>query len=104
MVHTSGFFTNYSDADLLTLLIKDNNDILNSTSTLNIIQRFTYKKSDTFGVKIAVYPISFSRIMKNGDIRIGWEVCQVAEAFGILRCFRCNEYNHGSEKCTKPVS
>ena len=70
MIRISGFFTNYSDADLLKLLIKDNNDILNSTSTLKIIQRFTYKKSETYGVKIAVDPISFSRIMKNGDIRI----------------------------------
>ena len=104
MLRISGFFNNYADADLLTVLIKDNNELLNSTSQLKIIQRFSYKKSNTFGVKLLVDPVSFGKIMKSGEIRIGWEICQVAEAFSILRCYKCNEYNHASDKCTKLIS
>ena len=67
---------------------------------MKIVQQFSLTRSNTFGVKLAIDSNSFKNVMRSKEVRLGWDVCPVYEAFSILRCYNCNGFNHIALKCT----
>lgn len=45
-------------------------------------------------------PNTFNKIMQARKLKIGWAICKVYEHFSLMRCYKCNGYNHKAEKCT----
>ena len=85
MIRITGFLNNYDDTELLDI-IKNHNEY--------IIWK-DLKRSNSYG-KLQVDPLSFSKIMRKNNIRIGWDICRVSEGFGIVRCY--NAYDHISSR------
>lgn len=104
MIRITGFLNTYTDEELLNMIRNHNRSIVGNNSALKVIQRYNFKRSNSYGAKIQVDPVTFSKIMNNKNVRIGFETCNVTEGFGIIRCFKCNDYNHVSAKCTSDTS
>ena len=104
MVRIIGISSFYEDNILLEYIKSHNPKIFSSDSTIKVLQRYRFSRSDTFGVKLEVDAEAFAKCMHYQRIRIHWEMCKVHEAFGIIRCFKCNEFNHVYAKCPFEVS
>ena len=104
MIRIVGMTSFYEDEQLLQIIKDHNSELFSSLSHLKIIQRYSFSKSATYGVKLEVDAESFTNCMVKQRIRVFWQMCNVYEAFGIIRCFKCNEFNHVANKCTSTVS
>lgn len=77
-------------------------DISNSISLCNVIKICKPKKSDkTFQVVLQLDIATYDRIIKLGNVFIGYDTCIVFDGVEVNRCFNCNEVNHSSKTCTK---
>ena len=104
MLRIVGISSMYTDEELVTM-IKDHNELIFlAESRIKIVQRYRFSRTNTFGVKVEVDPSSFDKCITNRRIRICWDMCPVFEAFGIVRCFNCNDFYHVASNCTAPVS
>ena len=104
MVKIVGISSFYEDAKLLEMIVGHNPKIFCDSSVVKIVQRYKFSRSNTYGVKMEIDADSFSKCMTLQRIRIQWKMCKFFEAFGIIRCFHCNEFNYVSAKCTSDVT
>lgn len=49
---------------------------------------------------IETHPDVYNKIMKLGKLKIGWSRCMVYEHTSLMRCYKCNNYNHVAKECT----
>lgn len=45
----------------------------------------------------------YDKIVKAGNLFVGFDSCKVYDAIEVNRCFNCNEYHHFSSKCSKLI-
>nr|CAI5825122.1 unnamed protein product [Callosobruchus analis] len=60
----------------------------------------TKKNADVFQATVQV---DKERILKNGNLFVALDSCNVFDALVVYRCFTCNEYDHSSRKRKIPV-
>nr|CAI5861872.1 unnamed protein product [Callosobruchus analis] len=68
---------------------------MNCNGDFKIIKHFPTKKNDKIFQAIIQYE-SLSLI-------VGLDSCSIFDAIEIYRCFKCNEFHHSSNRCTKAV-
>lgn len=44
-------------------------------------------------------PLSFKKIIENGKLSIGWNICRVFEYVRVYRCFNCGGFDHRANEC-----
>lgn len=91
-------------AEELAQKILNQNTEIQDGGTLKILHIFKLPRSSNFGAKIEIDPVSFKKILELQKLRIGWDICQVYEAFDLLQCYSCSEYHHSAKNCTNPLS
>ena len=69
MIRIVGFLNNYEDNELLKMIRKHNVTLLLENSTLKIVQRYHFKRSDSNGAKVEVDLLGFSKIIKNNNCK-----------------------------------
>ena len=104
MLRIIGITSFHEDEALITMIRDHNEEVFNADSNIKILQRYRFSRSDTYGVKISVDAESFAKCMDLMRLRILFDMCKVYEAFGIIRCFQCNDFNHVVANCTSQVS
>lgn len=82
-------------------LLQQNKDLFKDGCKLVVVHSFKTLKS--FGVKLELDYESFQKVMANPKVRIGWDICNVYEAFDLVRCFNCCGYHHIAKNCTEPT-
>ena len=103
MVKIVGISLFYEDDKLLEMKLGHNPKVLSDSSEVKIVQRYKFLRTNTYGVKLEVNADTFSKCMNVQRIRIQWEMCRAYEGFGIIRCYKCNEFNHFSANCTSDI-
>lgn len=94
-----GFGEEFTQEDLKDIVLKQNDlgelddDKL---KVLNVYKNSYNKKSAI----VETSPEVFNIVMKLEKLKVGWSRCQVYEHTSILRCYRCNNYNHIAKECT----
>jgi hypothetical protein len=64
-----------------------------------------YKKNNkVFQAVVQVDRLTYDRLIKAGDLFIGYDHCYVFDAVEILRCYNCNEFKHSSKNCNQKRS
>lgn len=65
---------------------------------LKIIYIKTYQ-NQTKTIFAECSPKAFNYLMKQKKVCIGWETFPVFEDFNILKCYKCQQFNHKSTRC-----
>jgi hypothetical protein len=100
-----GMTRKFTPEDLRDYLFACNVTILSKISECKILKIFPTKKNQNIFQAIEqVDKLVYDRALQAGNLFVGYDSCSVYDAFDVLRCFRCNEFNHGSRICKKPVS
>lgn len=103
-VRIVGFREFYTDTDFLSILKQLNDDIFSGNSLCDVIKIYNTKKSDkVFQAVIQLDRATYDRIIKVGNVFIGYDACTVFDGVEVGRCFNCNELNHSSKTCTKTL-
>lgn len=42
---------------------------------------------------------TFDKMINKKTVKIGWSMCKVNVYMNMIRCFKCNEYNHQAKDC-----
>lgn len=93
-----GFSAEFSSTELRQKILDQNVDVAEGMD-FKILSIFKIPRSSTFGAKIEVDPVSFTKIINNKKLHIGWDICFVFEAFDLVQCFKCFGFHHTSTSC-----
>nr|CAI5822850.1 unnamed protein product [Callosobruchus analis] len=103
-IRVVGMSEKYSNEDLQKSILSGNSHMFTATSECKVIKVYpTKKNADVFQATVQVDKESYERILKNGNLFVALDSCSVFDALEVHRCFTCNEYDHSSRKCKKPV-
>ena len=97
-----GFEREYCDKNqLLDAFSNQNKDIVTDESQVELIQD---PKQQLSGKRLCTAVIgvdinTFKRALTKQKVYIGWSNCAVYEHVDVVRCFKCQEYNHISANC-----
>ena len=69
----------------------------NDEFKVTYIKKYTRKRSST--IFLECVPEMYFKAMNMSRICIGWERYQVYEDLNVLRCFKCQGFNHKSDNC-----
>lgn len=85
------------------LNIKTQNHFVSKDATFKIVKMFENNRDNrcTYSYIIETDPKTFSAIIENEKLNIGWDRCKVFEHIYINRCYQCLGFNHKSNDCTK---
>nr|CAI5867064.1 unnamed protein product [Callosobruchus analis] len=99
-----GMNCKYSEETLKNLILRGNPSLFSDSGDFKIIKHFPTKKNDKiFQAIIQVDKISYEKSMRAGHLFVGLDSCSIFDAIEIYRCFKCNEFHHSSNRCTKAV-
>ncbi|CAG9818858.1 unnamed protein product [Phaedon cochleariae] len=100
-----GMTQKFSADDLKTYLIKCNSNVFSHQSNCNILKIFPTKKNDNiFQAIIQVDNSVYDHALAAGNLFVGYDSCSVYDALDVHRCFKCNEFNHYFQRCSKAIS
>lgn len=95
-------YNNEDLADLVEHGIKFNSTLLNLNSSCKVIKIFPTKKNlSVYQAILEIDRVAYNSLTTHSGIFIGYDYCTVYDALEIRRCFKCNDFNHASTKCTK---
>lgn len=87
--------------------IKNQNKFLD-TEKCNIkvtyIKEVNYRNKISYVVFAGVDGDSYQKMIKEEKISIGWDRCRVFDNLNIMRCFKCNGFNHKALDCRNQTS
>lgn len=93
-----GIEPGYTEQTLVEAICKQNNDIPENTNfTIKVFK----KMRTTYFAILECDPKTFAHIMINMEatLYIGFKRCPVYEYVNVLRCFKCNQFNHKISEC-----
>lgn len=103
-VRIVGMSEKLAEDQLADYIKKCNSDLL-SNSECKLIKLFPLRKNkDIFQCILQLDRHSYDRVIKAGNLFVGFDSCAVFDAVEVYRCFRCNEFHHSSKFCKKPIS
>ncbi|XP_055585171.1 uncharacterized protein LOC129738022 [Uranotaenia lowii] len=88
------------DADNIIPLLRQQNNIPES-AVLKIVRITKSEGKDMFAI-IEPDAQTFGQLLRIGRVNLGWNRCRVTEQINVRRCFRCSEFGHIANTCTKP--
>lgn len=83
---------------LLDAIYKQNSDFFSDSSTLVVVSH-RKRRDNKYDVIASCNTNTFTRIVNQAKLKIGWEICRVYEHINLLRCYKCNDYGHISKEC-----
>ena len=96
-----GMNEEFSETEIIDKMKKQNNLPANADLKVIRMRKQTQRDGDTTVLIIEADASSFSCLMKDQRVNIGWDRCRVYEIIDVLRCFKCSEYGHKAAKCNK---
>lgn len=99
-VRVVGLTENYPYDQLVTYIKKCNADLFLSNSVCKIIKTFPTKKNkNIFQVILQLDTFTYDKVIKAGNLFVGYDSCSVFDAIEIYRCYKCNEFHHSANNC-----
>lgn len=87
--------------DLKSCILKQNSFIQHEKSYISV--KVLKKMKTKYMCIIEVDPLTYNRIMKEGRLSIGWNICKVFEYVNVHRCFRCAGFDHIAKDCSREI-
>ena len=104
-IRISGLSDDIDKELIIPYLIKQNENIFSSGSVCKLLKHSqTKRKENIFQALIQVDVTSYNNALKAGHCIVGLDSCTIYDAIDVLRCFKCNGFNHSSRTCKKQTS
>lgn len=84
-------------------IVQQNRVLLEDTSIINI-KRKSKPHKGKINLVLEVDHKVFKQLMKTDKIKVGWRMCPIYEEMNIIRCYKCQEYNHFAKDCKGKVA
>lgn len=83
-------------------IIQQNSDIFSGSFDCKVLDVKPVKnKSDLYQATVQLDCLSYKRVLEAGYLLVGLDLCRVYDAVELVRCFRCNGFNHTSKFCKR---
>lgn len=90
---------------LLKLVRKQNNEIFDDNSECTVTKLWQTKNNNHLYQAVLQLDIAtYNKVINNGYLLVGLDLCKVYDAIDILRCFNCNGFNHSKNVCKKELT
>lgn len=100
-VRVVGFTELYNKVDLQSVLRQLNTDIFLDDSVCDIINiNKTKKNPDRFQAVLQLDRDTYDRIIRVGNVFVGYDPCTVFDGVQVNRCFKCSGFNHSAKSCS----
>lgn len=104
-VRVVGITDKYEEDELLEYIKKLNADLFALNTVCKLVKLIPTKKNkNVFQAILQLDHKTYDRVIKAGNLFVGYDNCAVFDAIEISRCFTCNEFHHLSRSCQKPIS
>lgn len=104
-IRVAGISERFSAEVLLQVIRKCNTSLVRDDSDFSVIKiAETKRNGKVFQAVLQVDKNTYNRVIKAGNLFIGYDSCPVYDAIEAIRCFNCNEFHHSSKKCSKSCS
>lgn len=99
-----GLSEEYPPETLPGLLKRCNTEIFSANTECKVVKIFpTRRDVSVFQCVLQLDRTTYDRVMKFGNLFVGFDSCVVYDAIEIFRCYNCNEFYHSSKSCKKAV-
>lgn len=83
-------------------IIQQNSDIFSESFECKVLDVKPVKnKGDLYQATVQLDCLSYRRVLEAGYLLVGLDLCRVYDAVELVRCFRCNGFNHTSKSCKR---
>ncbi|KAJ3641888.1 hypothetical protein Zmor_028358 [Zophobas morio] len=92
---------------IIPYLVKQNEYIFNNVDEYKLIKFSPLKKkdkTDSFFALLEVDIETYKKALNIGHCLIGLDACSIYCGIDVLRCYKCNGYNHSSKNCNSELS
>lgn len=104
-IRVVGITEKFEDNELLNIIKKSNTGLISSKCDLKLIKYFPTKKNKhIFQAVLQLDKLTYDKVIRVGNLFVNYDSCVIYDAIEIYRCFTCNQFNHSSNKCNKPLS
>lgn len=98
-----GISEKLEESELVEFVKYQNKSLFSENSECKLIKLWpTRKNSNVFQAILQVDVITYNNLMSGGDgkLFVGYDYCDVYDSIELRRCFKCNGFNHHSNRCT----
>lgn len=81
--------------------IEEQNGFEKASTVGKIVYKSSNAKSQRTTIIAEVDAGTYRKLLEEGKVKIGWNMCRVQDYIGILRCFKCCGYYHFAKDCVK---
>lgn len=106
-IRVVGMTEKYEEDVLINHVKYQNKNMLSDQCECTLIKFWPTKRNkNVFQAILQVDVASYNNIMTlgNGKLFVGYDYCEVYDSILLLRCYKCNGYNHVSGKCNNKRS
>ena len=104
-IRISGISDDIAEEMIVPFLLKQNKHIFSETTQCTLLKYAPIKnRQKTFQVILQVDISSYKNALNFGHCLIGLDSCNIYDAVDVIRCYRCNGFNHSVRNCKKNVS
>ena len=90
-------------AEMERLVRLQNEEIFSDSSSIKVVHlRKSASKRDF--VAVAEFDAESNHsVLEAAHVCIGWDRCRVFDGFDLMRCYKCNDFNHKAKDCSKKL-
>lgn len=88
-----------NDIAFLNDLRERNDKVISAVSTLKVIRKFSKESDRSVRVLIECDLQTYSDVMRQQQLYVGWSICNVYQYINVLRCYSCHEFGHHANEC-----
>jgi hypothetical protein len=104
-VRIVGISNELTESEVLTYVKKQNPNVITENSTINMHKFWAVKKNDkVLQCELSLDLDTYKRILELGHVLVGLSSCSVFDAVSVVRCYKCNGFNHTAKYCKNDSS
>jgi hypothetical protein len=104
-VRIVGISNELTESEVLIYVKKQNPNVITENSTINMHKFWAVKKNDkVLQCELSLDLDTYKRILELGHVLVGLSSCSVFDAVSVVRCYKCNGFNHTAKYCKNDSS
>lgn len=84
--------------------IEEQNGLVENSIQGRIVHKSEYGREKRSTIIAEVDAKTYERMLEEGKVKIGWNICKVQDYIGILRCYKCSGYYHFAKDCKNNIA